>query len=181
MSSWIARGTAGAGATILGGCLLLAAAGCGTAGPVRSGHQTVARSQDRIVLARGQAASGLGWQLVAWEQDQQLGLDLESPSGHGYSGGVGFAATRDYGYQWAEGLGPGNSTFYYGPVPRSAGTVRLTAPGHRPLLVRTAPLPAGYSLPAGRFFIIQPPGGVSVNWTVTPLGAAGHKVAFRAF
>jgi len=37
-------------------------------------------------------------------------------------------------------------------------------------------------LPAsGRFFIIQPPGGVSVNWTVTPLDAAGHRVAFRAF
>jgi hypothetical protein len=176
MSRWIERGAA-----ILVGCLLLAAAGCGTARPAPSRQQATDRSQDRTVLTRGRAASGLRWQLVGWDQDHQLSLDLESPSGYGYSGQVGFAASRDYRYYWGEGLGPGNSTFYYGPVPGSAVMVRLTAPGHRALLVRTAPLPAGHSLPAGRFFIVQPPGDVSLNWTVTPLDAAGHKVAFRDF
>jgi hypothetical protein len=126
-------------------------------------------------------ARGQRWQLVAWNQGHQLSLDLESPSGHSYSGQDGFAASHDYRYYWGEGLGPGNSTFYYGPVPGSAVMVRLTAPGHRPLLVRTAPLPAGHGLPAGRFFIVQPPGGVSLSWTVTPLDAAGHQVAFRDF
>jgi hypothetical protein len=59
--------------------------------------------------------------------------------------------------------------------------VRLTAPGHRPLLVRTAPLPAGHGLPAGRFFIIRSPSSVWVSWWVTPLDAAGRRVAFREF
>jgi hypothetical protein len=179
MSRRIERGTAAA--TLLGGCLLLAVAGCGTARPARSGHPAAVRSQVKTVVARGRAASGLRWKLVAWEQDRQLGLDLESPSGHGFSGGVGFAATRDYSYQWVDGLGPGNSDFYYGPVPGSAVMVRLTAPGHRPVLVRTAPLPAGRGLPAGRFFVIQSPSSVSVSWSVTPLDAAGHRVAFRDF
>ena len=179
MRCWIERGTAAA--TLLGCCLLLAVAGCGTARPAPRGQHATARSQDRTVLARGQAAGGLRWRLVAWEQGHQLGMGLQSPSGHGYSGQVSFAASRDYSYYWGDGLGPGNSIYYYGPVPRSAVMVRLTAPGHRPLLVRTAPLPAGHGLPAGRFFIIQPPGSVSLTWSVTPLDAAGHRVAFRDF
>lgn len=176
MSRWIARGTA-----LLGGCLLLAAAGCETARPTPSGRPTAVRSAGKTVLAGGRGATGLRWQLVAFEQDHQLGLDLDSPSGYDYSGQISFAASRDYSYYWGEGLGPGNSTFYYGPVPSSAVMVRLTAPGHRAILVRTAPLPAGYGLPAGRFFVIQPPGAVSVSWAVTPLDAAGHRVAFSDF
>jgi hypothetical protein len=179
--NWIERGTATAGAALLGACLLLAAAGCGTARPAPSRHQAVGRGQDRAVLARGQASSGLRWQLVAWDQAGQLSLDLESPSGHSYSGQDGFAASQDYSYYWGQGLGPGNSTFYYGPVPESAVMVRLTAPGRQPVLVRTARLPAGHSLPAGRFFIIQSPSTVQLSWAVTPLDAAGHKVAFSDF
>lgn len=54
MSRWIERGTAAA--ALLGGCLLLAAAGCGTARPAPGGQRTALRSQDpdKIVLARGQ-------------------------------------------------------------------------------------------------------------------------------
>lgn len=183
MNGWIGRGTAAAGAAMLGGCLLLAVAGCGTARPAADGHRIALRSgdPDKIVLTRGQIAGGQRWKLVAFEQDHQLGLDLDSPSGYNYSGQISFAATRDYSYYWGEGLGPGNSDFYYGPVPGSAVMVRLTAPGHRPVLVRTAPLPAGRGLPAGRFFVIQSPSSVSVSWWVTPLDAAGHRVAFRDF
>jgi len=183
MNGWIERGTAIAGAAILGGCLLLVAAGCGTPRPAIGGPKTAARNQDpdKIVLARGRVASGLGWQLAAFEQDHQLGLDLENPSGHSYSAQVGFAASRDYSYYWGEGLGPGNTVFYFGPVPNSAVTIRLTASGHQAVLVRTAPLPAGRGLPAGRFFIIQSPTSVWVSWWVTPLDAAGHKVAFTDF
>jgi hypothetical protein len=181
MSRWIERGTVAA--ALLGGCLVLAAGGCGTAQPAPGGHRTALRSgdPDKIVLARGRITSGQRWKLVAFEQDHQLGLDLDSPSGYNYSGQISFAASRDYSYYWGEGLGPANSTFYYGPVPGSAVMVRLTAPGHRPLLVRTVPLPAGRGLPAGRFFIIRSPSSVSVSWRVTPLDAAGHRVAFRAF
>jgi hypothetical protein len=179
MSRWISRATTAT--ALLGSCLALAATGCGTARSAPSGHQATVRHQDRTVLARGQAVSGLRWQLVAWDQDHRLGLDLESLSGHSYSGQVGFAASHDYSYYWGEGLGPGNSTFYYGPVPGSAVMVRLTAPGHRPLLIRTVPLPAGHRLPAGRFFVIQPPGTSWLNWSVTPLDAAGQQVAFRDF
>lgn len=183
MSGWIGRGTATAGAAVLGTCLLLAAAGCGTARPTPDGHRMALRSQDpdKIVLARGRMAGGQRWKLVAFEQDHQVGLDLDSPSGYNYSGQISFAASRDYSYYWGEGLGPGGSTFYYGPVPGSAIMVRLTAPGHRPLLVRTAPLPARRGLPAGRFFIVQSPSSVSASWWVTPLDAAGHRVAFRDF
>lgn len=181
MSRWTERGTVTA--ALLGGCLLLATAGCGTVSPAHGGHRTALRSgdPDKIVLAHGRMAGGQRWKLVAFEQDHQLGLDLDSPAGYNYSGQISFAASRDYRYYWGEGLGPGNSTFYYGPVPGSAVMVRLTAPGHRPLHVRTAPLPTGHGLPAGRFFIVQPPGGVSLNWTVTPLDAAGQRVAFRDF
>jgi hypothetical protein len=183
MSGWIGRGTATAGAAVLGTCLMLAAAGCGTARAASDGHRTALRNQDpdKIVLARGRMAGGQRWKLVAFEQGHQVGLDLDSPSGHNYSGQISFAASRDYSYYWGEGLGPGGSTFYYGPVPGSAIMVRLTAPGHRPLLVRTAPLPARRGLPAGRFFIVQSPSSVSVSWWVTPLDAAGHRVAFRDF
>ena len=182
MSRWTGRGTAAVAATVLGGCLLLAAAGCGTARPALSRQHVAAdRSQHKTVLAHGHLASGLGWQLVAFEQGRHLGLDLESPSGHSYSGQVGFAASHDYSYYWGEGLGPGSAVFYYGPVPRSAVMVRLSTPGHRPLLVRTAPLPTGHNLPAGRFFIIRSPGTIRLSWAVTPLDAAGHRVAFSSF
>jgi hypothetical protein len=181
MSRWTGRGTATVAATVLGGCLL-ATAGCGTARPAPSRqHPAADRNQHKTVLAHGHLSSGLGWQLVAFEQGRHLGLDLESPSGYGYSGQVGFAASRDYSYYWGEGLGPGNSFFYYGPVPSSAVMVRLSNPGHQPLLVRTAPLPTGHSLPAGRFFVIQPPGTSTLSWAVTPLDAAGHRVAFSSF
>jgi hypothetical protein len=59
--------------------------------------------------------------------------------------------------------------------------VRLTAPGHAPVLVRTRPFPFRAGLPYGRFFITQPPGSAYVNWNVTPLDASGHKVAFADF
>ena len=181
MRRWIEPGTAAA--ALLGSCLLLAAAGCGTPRAASGGHRVALRNQDpdKIVLARGRVAGGQRWKLVAFEQDHQLGLDLDSLSGYSYSGQTGFAASRDYSYYWGEGLGPTNSTFYYGPVPGSAVMVRLTAPGHRPLLVRTVPLPARRGLPAGRFFIVQSPSSVSVSWSVTPLDAAGQRVAFRDF
>ena len=183
MNGWIGRSTATAGAAILGGCLLLALAGCGTAQPAPGSHRMALHGQDpdKIVLARGRLASGQRWKLVAFEQGHRLGLDLDSPSGYDYSGQIRFAASRDYSYYWGEGLGPGNTVFYFGPVPNSAVTIRLTAPGHRPVLVRTAPLPAGRGLPAGRFFVVQSPSSVWVSWWVTPLDAAGHRVAFRAF
>jgi hypothetical protein len=59
--------------------------------------------------------------------------------------------------------------------------VRLSTPGHQPVLVRTTPLPAGHSLPTGRFFVIRPPGTSTLNWAVTPLDVAGHRVAFSNF
>jgi hypothetical protein len=144
-------------------------------------HTSHADREVKTVLVRGQLPGGGGWQLAAWVQDRQLGMDMEEPSGHRDSGQVSFAATRNYSYHWAEGLGPGDSTFYYGPVPAAAVSVRLTAPGQQSLLVRTALLPAGRGLPRGRFFVVQPPGPVTVNWTVVPLDAAGHKVAFTRF
>jgi hypothetical protein len=181
MSRWIESGAAAASSAALGCCLLLALAGCGTAATARSGHDAPARAEDKTVLERGRLPNGPRWQLVAFMQGRQLGLDLESPSGYSYSGQVSFAANRDYSYYWGEGLGPGNSVFYYGPLPEAAVMVRLSSPGHRPVLVRTAPLPNGHSLPHGRFFVVRPPGTSTLSWAVTPLDAAGQKVAFTAF
>jgi hypothetical protein len=152
---------------------LLAAAGCATAkNPPGPGPRTV--------VDRGHTAGGLSWQLTGWEQDGQLSLELDSPSGHSYSGARGFAPGPSAGY-WAEGGGPGNSIFYYGPVPSAATMVRLSAPGYHSLLVRTGPIPSRDGLPHGRFFILAPPGPANVNWTVTPLNTAGQKVPFRSF
>jgi hypothetical protein len=152
---------------------LLALAGCADAKyPPGPGPRTVAE--------RGHTAGGLSWQLTGWEQDGQLGLELDSPSGYSYSASVGFAPGPGSLY-WAEGPGPGNSIFYYGPVPSAAAMVRLSAPGYRTLLVRTAPIPSRDGLPHGRFFIVEPPGSAYVSWTVTPLNTAGQKVPFRSF
>jgi len=135
----------------------------------------------KTVLVHGHLPDGRHWQLAAFEQGRQLGMEIEEPSGHSDSGQVGFAASRDYNYYWGEGLGPGSSIFYYRPVPPAAVSVRLTAPGWRPRLVRTAPLPGGHGLPRGRFFVVQSPSPATVSWTVVPLDAAGHPVAFAAF
>jgi hypothetical protein len=166
---------------VLDCCLLAAVAGCATAATGAGRRAPHAHDEVKTVLVRGQLPGGGGWQLAAWVQDRQLGMDMEEPSGHRDSGQVSFTATRDYSYHWAEGLGPGDSIFYYGPVPPAAVSVRLTAPGQQSLLVRTALLPAGHGLPRGRFFVIQPPGPVTVSWTVVPLDAGGQRVAFTRF
>ena len=175
------RSGVAAGGLALGCCVIVAATGCGTAATNAGRHATHAHLDVKTVLVRGHLPGGREWQLAAWMQDRQLGLDMEEPSGHSDSGQVGFAASRNYSYYWGEGLGPGNSIFYYGPVPPAAVSVRLTAPGQHPMLVHTVPLPAGRGLPRGRFFVVQPPGPVTVDWSVVPLDAAGHKVAFKAF
>lgn len=163
------------GAGLLATSCLLAATGCaGGAG------SEAARTSGKIVLERGSSAQNRPWQLRANEQGGQLGLYLESPAGRGYSGAVGFSAGPSAGF-WAEGLGPAGSDFCYGPVPAPAVMVRLTAPGYAPVLVRTRPFPSQAGLPHGRFFITQPPGSANVSWSVTPLDASGHTVAFADF
>lgn len=181
MSHRIRSGLAAAGGLALGCCVLVAAAGCGAAATRADGRAAPAHREVKTVLRRGHLPDGRQWQLAAWEQDRQLGLEMEEPSGHSDSGQVSFAAGQDYSYHWGEGLGPGDSIFYYGPVPSAAVSVRLTAPGQSSLLVPTAPLPGGHGLPRGRFFVVQPPGPVTVSWTVVPLDAAGHTVAFTPF
>jgi hypothetical protein len=95
-------------------------------------------------------------------------------------GGVGFSAQPSAGF-WAAGSGPGDSTFYYGPVPRSARYAVLTASGYAPVTVPTRPLPEKDGLPDGRFFIVEPPGPVSLTWNITLRDSAGHQVAFSDF
>ena len=175
-------GISAVGAVMLAVFCLLAATGCaGDAGAnaVHAGANATFTGE-KIVLERGHSTQNRPWQLTANEQRGQLGLYLESPSGRGYSGEVGFAAGPAAGF-WAQGLGPAGSDFFYGPVPASAVMVRLTAPGRAPVLVRTRPFPFRAGLPHGRFFITQPPGSASVNWNVTPLDASGHKIAFTDF
>ena len=123
---------------------LLATTGCAAYAGVQE-----ALTGEKIVLERGHSAQNRPWQLMANEQGGQLGLHLESPSGRGYPGGVGFSAGPAAGF-WAEGLGPAGSNFFYGPVPVLAVVVRLTAPGHAPVLVRTRPFPSPAGLPHGR-------------------------------
>lgn len=133
-----------------------------------------------IVLERGRSAQNLPWQLAASEQNGQLGMYLESPSGSQYSGAAGFAAGPAAGF-WMEGAGSGGFAFFYGPAPAAAVTVRLNAPGYATILVRTRPIPSRAGLPHGRFFITQVPDPGDVIWNVTLLDAAGHRVAFADF
>jgi hypothetical protein len=163
-----------AGVAVLALVCLLVTTGCAAL----TGEKA-ALTGEKIVLERGHSAQNRPWQLAANEQDGQLGLYLESPYGREYSGGVGFSAGPAAGF-WMEGPGP-DGDFFYGPAPAAAVTVRLSAPGHAPILVRTRPLPSRAGLPRGRFFITQPPGPGNVNWNVTLLDAAGHKVAFADF
>jgi len=163
--------TAAAAGLALGG--LLAPVGCASGAGCIGGGRTV-------LLERGHSAQRQPWQLAASEHCGQLRLTLQSPSGHGYSGAQGFSADPTAGF-WMEGSGPGRSDFFYGPAPPAAVTVRLSAPGQATVLAATQPFPARAGLPRGRFFILQNPGPASVNWNVTLLDAAGHKVAFTNF
>ena len=171
-----------AGAVLLATFCLLVTTGCAGGAGAKAIHADAKATltSRKIRLERGYSAQNRPWQLRANEQGGRLGLYLESPSGYGYSGGIGFAAGPAAGF-WAEGLGPAGSNFCYGPVPASAVMVRLTAPGYAPILLRTRPFPSHAGLPHGRFFITQPPGSASVNWQVMPLDASGHKVAFADF
>lgn len=132
-----------------------------------------------VVLARGHAGMNKPWQLTASERSGTLGLYLGPPKGASYSGAQGFDASPADGF-WAEGAGPGNTIFYYGPAPASATQIRLSAPGHPSILVPTRPFPPDNGLPRGRFFIAEPP-GPTVSWNVTLLDAAGHRVASAKF
>ena len=142
-----------------------------------SHHPASGNREQRVVLERGRSSQNLPWQLAAAEHDGQVGLYLESPSGREYSGGVGWASGPAAAL-WADAAGPGGFDFYYGPAPTAAVAARLSAPGHASIFVRTRPLPSRAGLPGGRFFITQPPGPANVNWNVTLLDSAGHKVAF---
>ena len=154
-------------------CLAGVSACAGQPGP--HGHPVA------LVLARGRDAQDQPWKLVVSDRrGARLSLLLESPSGHVYSGGVGFAAGPAAGF-WVEGSGPGRSDFFYGPAPAAAVTVRMSAAGYAPILLRASPLPSRPGLPRGRFFITQPPGPPGVEWRVTLLDASGHRVPFADF
>lgn len=166
---WLLRGsrrgllTAGTGMLIL---VTLLASGCTSGG--------------KVILERGHTSQHQSWQLAGSEQNGQLGLYLDNPSGDDYSGGIGFSADPSAGF-WMEGAGPGDTIFWYGPTPVQAVKVELGAPGYAPILIPTRPIPAKDGLPQGRFFILAPPGPASVNWHVTLLDAAGNRVPFTDF
>ncbi|MBO0770411.1 MAG: hypothetical protein J2P35_03025 [Actinobacteria bacterium] len=161
-----------AAAALLAVAGVMGAVGCASHCP-----QDPGKLGKKVVLQRGRSAQGRPWQLSASEQGGQLGLFLESPTGHDYSGGIGFCSAPAAGF-WLEGLGPHGSTFYYGPAPAAAVTARLTASGHAAIQVPTRPLPHRAGLPRSRYFITQPPGPATIGWNVTLLDAAGHKVPF---
>ena len=86
---------------------------------------------------------------IAWEQDGQLAMEMVGESTTmPYSGSMGFSTSGVGGY-WNDGPGPGDSTFYYGPTPDSAGYATLTAPGYQPVVVRTMSLPRRRGFPCG--------------------------------
>lgn len=132
------------------------------------------------VIARGQVA-GHAWRLIAQEQGGQLSMEMVGKSTTvPYSGSVGFNKGGAAGY-WEVGPGPADSMFYYGPAPNSVDHVILTAPGYKPVVVRTVPLPRNVGLPSGRFFIADPPGPASVIWNVSLRDSAGNIVPFQSF
>jgi hypothetical protein len=157
----------------LAGAMLLALVGIGLLAGCGSGGS--------VVLERGSVGRNGPWQLVASEQDGSLSLTLDGASQSvQYSGAVGFSAQPSAGF-WTSGLGPEDSTFYYGPAPQSARFAVLTASGFAPVIVPTRPLPEEGGLPEGRFFIVKPPGPDSLMWKVTLRDSAGHLVAFSDF
>lgn len=152
-------------------------AGCGGASCVDGGAGAAGPT---VVLERGHLGRQ-PWQLVAWEQGGHLGLGLDGDSlKRQYSGGVGFCPGPGAGF-WLLASGPGGSDFYYGPAPASSRFAVLTARGRAPVIVPTRPITQKAGLPSGRFFVIDPPGPVSVVWNVTLKNAAGQTVHFAEF
>jgi len=138
-------------------------------------------SGGNVVLQRGAEGRNGQWQLVASEQNGSLSLSLDGVSQSvTYSGTVGFSAKPGDGF-FTAGLGPGDTTFCYGPTPERARYAVLTASGYRPVIVPTRPLPEEDGLPRGRFFIVKPPSPAGVAWNVTLRDSAGHQVAFADF
>ena len=170
------------GAVLLATFCLLVTTGCAGDAGAKAIHAgaNATFTGEKIVLERGHSTQNRPWQLTANEQRGQLGLYLESPSGRGYSGGVGFAAGPAAGF-WAARTRSG----WVGLLLRAStslsrhGASDRTRAGACPGADQAVPLRAG--LPHGRFFITQPPGSASVNWNVTPLDASGHKIAFTDF
>jgi hypothetical protein len=134
-----------------------------------------------VVIERGALGTGQAWQLVASEQADGLRLSLDGASmSQVYSSAEAFSDRPSRGY-WAGGPGPGDSTFYYGPAPTTAQYAVFSAPGRRPLVVPTRPIPNSIGLPSGRFFIVCTRGRGNVTWRVTLKDADGHVVPFASF
>ena len=152
-------------------------AGCGGTSCLDAGGGAAGPT---VVLERGHLGRH-PWQLVAWEQGGYLGLGLDGESlKQQYSGGVGFCRGPAAGF-WLLASGPQGSDFYYGPAPVSATYAVLTVRGRAPVIVPTRPIPQKDGLPNGRFFVIEPPGPLSVVWKVTLKNASGHTVPFANF
>jgi len=156
---------------------LAALAGCGGTSCLDAGAGAAGPT---VVLERGRLGRQ-PLQLVAWEQGGYLGLGLDGDSlKRQYSGGAGFCPGPGAGF-WLLAAGPEGSDFYYGPAPASAKYAVLATRGRVRVIVPTRPLPQKAGLPSGRFFVIDPPGPLSVIWSVTLKNAAGQTVPFAAF
>ena len=151
--------------------------GCGSTSCLDAGNGAAGPT---VVLERGHLGRH-PWQLVAWEQGGHLGLGLDGDSfKQQYSGGVGFCRGPSAGF-WLLASGPQGSDFYYGPVPGSATYAVLTARGRALVVVRTRPMRQKDGLPRGRFFVIDPPGPLSLVWNVSLKNASGRTVPFADF
>jgi hypothetical protein len=152
-------------------------AGCGGTSCLNAGSGAAGPT---VVVERGHLGRH-PWQLVAWEQGGYLGLGLDGDSlKQQYSGGVGFCRGPAAGF-WLLASGPQGSGFYYGPAPMSATYAVLTARSRAPVIVPTRPIPHKDGLPRGRFFVIDPPGPLSLVWNVTLKNASGYTVPFANF
>jgi hypothetical protein len=153
-------------------------------------HHNVTMLGKPLELEHGTGPGGQPWKLVTQvqknrlaKQQRRLCLTLYLRSNGPSASGCGFDAQ---GY-WAEGLGPGRSVFYFGPVPATAVKVRLSGSGLRSYTVNTSPLPSFQGLPPGRYFIVDPDPDGSVTarsgggWYVTPLDGNGKPVKFIPF
>jgi hypothetical protein len=122
---------------------------------------------------------GVDWELSALMSDGHLCMALAAPNAPiaPFSSQCQFDASLPIATEYASGLGPSDSTAFYGPAPMTAAFAALDANS----VVATKPFPNAAGLPVGRYWISLLPAGMKATTKPTLLDANHKIVAFQPF
>ena len=175
---------------------LLAALLCATVVSACSSTAPAPDGEDNAVLIESGTTSNVGWDLWAWEDNNQLCLGMGTQAGPytvrnpasadsmtgsqcGFSGKKG---TTYYSSAQNTGDGPPTVALLFGPLPQTATQIQVTSK----ITLKTAVLPTGAGLPSARYWVwagpYQPPASDGTLLPIPkPLAATGKAVAFQTY